>query len=90
MRDFGDNGLSHRLWRVLRRTLDFVPHPRHAQRQTGRHAQLADDNHCLIFGQPDRPGVCVNLRSSLEMCGTGDEHAFAYLAWLEQVTRPCS
>ena len=55
-----------------------------------RCAQLTDDNYCLIFGQPDRPAVCNNLCPSLEMCGTSDEHAFAYLAWLEHTTRPCS
>jgi Fe-S-cluster containining protein len=50
--------------------------------------QLTDDNRCLIFGQPDRPAVCNNLRPSLEMCGTTDDHAYAYLAWLDQITRP--
>ena len=53
-----------------------------------RCVQLADDNRCRIFGQPKRPVVCNNLRPSLEMCGTNDAHAFAYLAWLEQITRP--
>jgi uncharacterized protein len=55
-----------------------------------RCVQLTDDNRCLIFGQPDRPVVCNNLRPSLEMCGTTDDHAYAYLAWLEQITRPAS
>ncbi|CAG0934635.1 hypothetical protein TFLX_03605 [Thermoflexales bacterium] len=50
--------------------------------------QLTDDNRCRIFGQPDRPTVCNNLRPSLEMCGTTDDQAFTYLAWLEQITRP--
>ena len=55
-----------------------------------RCAQLIGDNRCRIFGQPDRPAVCNNLRPSLKMCGTSDEHAFAYLVWLEHTTRPCS
>ncbi|HSD83121.1 MAG TPA: YkgJ family cysteine cluster protein [Anaerolineae bacterium] len=55
-----------------------------------RCVQLTIDNRCLIFGQPERPSVCNNLRPSLEMCGTSDDHAFAYLAWLEQITRPAS
>jgi hypothetical protein len=53
-----------------------------------RCVQLTADNRCRIFGQPDRPTVCNNLRPSLEMCGTTDDHAYAYLAWLEQITRP--
>lgn len=55
-----------------------------------RCVQLSDDNCCRIFGQLDRPVVCKNLRPSLEMCGTTDGHASAYLAWLEHTTRPCS
>ena len=55
-----------------------------------RCVQLTDDNRCRIFGQPDRPIVCNNLRPSLEMCGTSDDQAFACLAWLEQITRPAS
>ena len=55
-----------------------------------RCVQLSDDNCCRIFGQLDRPAVCNNLRPSLEMCGTDDGRAFAYLAWLELTTRPCS
>lgn len=55
-----------------------------------RCVQLTDDNRCWIFGQPDRPIVCNNLRSSLEMCGTSEDQAYAYLAWLEQITRSAS
>jgi uncharacterized protein len=55
-----------------------------------RCVQLTAGNRCRIFGQLERPAVCVNLRPSPEMCGAGDEHAFTYLAWLEQATRPCS
>ncbi len=52
-----------------------------------RCVQLTDANHCRIFGQPDRPLVCGHLPPSLEMCGTTDDHAFAYLGWLEQITQ---
>ncbi|HZY40433.1 MAG TPA: YkgJ family cysteine cluster protein [Anaerolineae bacterium] len=51
-----------------------------------RCAQLTGDNRCQLFGQPERPAVCVNLRPSLEMCGTSNEQAFAWLAWLEHIT----
>ncbi len=53
-----------------------------------RCVQLTDDNRCRLFGQPDRPEVCVRLRAQPEMCGDSAEHALAYLARLEQLTRP--
>jgi Fe-S-cluster containining protein len=53
-----------------------------------RCAQLSDDNRCLIFGQPERPEVCVRLRPMAEMCGSSTAEALAYLAALEQLTRP--
>jgi uncharacterized protein len=53
-----------------------------------RCVQLTADNRCQIFGQPDRPTVCCSLLPSLEMCGTSKAEAFAWLSWLEQITRP--
>jgi uncharacterized protein len=53
-----------------------------------RCAQLTSDNLCQLFGHPDRPAVCLSLRPSLEMCGTTDAEAYAWLCWLEQITRP--
>ena len=53
-----------------------------------RCVQLTDDNLCRLFGQPDRPQVCVNLRPLREMCGDTREHALAYLTWLERETAP--
>ncbi|HZF08854.1 MAG TPA: YkgJ family cysteine cluster protein [Thermoanaerobaculia bacterium] len=53
-----------------------------------RCVQLTEDNRCLLFGQPERPEVCVRLRPSEEMCGTTTEEALAYLAELERITRP--
>ncbi len=50
--------------------------------------QLTGDNRCRLFGLPERPAVCVNLRPSLEMCGTSDDQAYAYLRWLDQFTAP--
>ncbi|MBP7963302.1 MAG: proteinase inhibitor [Caldilineaceae bacterium] len=44
--------------------------------------QLSADNRCLIFGQPERPAVCVRLRPEPEMCG--DSAAYA-LAWLDEL-----
>lgn len=51
-----------------------------------RCVQLTADNRCQLFGLPERPTVCVSLRPSLEMCGTSNEQAFAWLAWLEHIT----
>ena len=53
-----------------------------------RCAQLTGDNRCQIFGHPDRPGVCLSLQPSLEMCGAFDAEAYAWLTWLERATRP--
>ena len=53
-----------------------------------RCAQLTHDNLCRLFGYPDRPTVCLSLQPSLEMCGTTNAEAYAWLSWLEQITRP--
>ena len=53
-----------------------------------RCVQLTDDNRCLLFGLPERPAVCVNLRPMEEMCGETMEEALVYLAFLERATAP--
>ncbi len=53
-----------------------------------RCVQLADDNHCRLFGMPERPFVCASLRPTAEMCGNSDAEALGRLTFLEQVTRP--
>jgi hypothetical protein len=53
-----------------------------------RCVQLTDDNCCRLFGQPDRPQVCINLRPMPEMCGSNTAEAMAYLTMLEEATRP--
>ncbi|PJC99070.1 zinc/iron-chelating domain-containing protein [Janthinobacterium sp. BJB1] len=50
--------------------------------------QLADDNRCKIFGQPERPAFCGGLQPSDEMCGSSREHAIQWLAELERATAP--
>jgi hypothetical protein len=55
-----------------------------------RCVQLTGDNHCLLFGMPERPEVCGRLRPGAEMCGTTTEEALAYLAELERATAPGS
>ncbi len=51
-----------------------------------RCVQLTDDNRCKLFGSPERPAVCNNLKPTLEMCGNSFEEAYAYLAHLEEAT----
>lgn len=53
-----------------------------------RCVQLSPDNHCLIFGRPDRPAFCAGLQPSEEMCGETREQALTWLAQLEHATRP--
>ena len=53
-----------------------------------RCVQLSEDNRCLIYGRRERPEVCNRLRANQEMCGDSMEHALAYLAKLEEQTRP--
>jgi hypothetical protein len=65
-----------------------IPGMPHGKPAGVRCVQLTDDNRCRLFGQPERPAVCVALRPSLEMCGSSTEHALAYLTMLELATRP--
>ena len=53
-----------------------------------RCVQLDDDERCRIFGHPDRPAFCAGLQPSVEMCGTTREQAIAWIARLEDATRP--
>ncbi|MEZ4519297.1 MAG: YkgJ family cysteine cluster protein [Chloroflexota bacterium] len=50
--------------------------------------QLTADNRCRLFGMPERPAVCINLRPTEEMCGETAEQALAYLNTLEPLTEP--
>ena len=49
-----------------------------------RCVQLDEANRCLIFGRPERPAVCGQLKPAAEMCG---DSALAALAWLTQLER---
>ena len=56
-----------------------------------RCVQLDAALRCRIFGRPERPAVCRQLRPSLEMCGPRADrgaHATLYLARLEALTAP--
>jgi Fe-S-cluster containining protein len=53
-----------------------------------RCVQLTDDLRCRLFGKPERPAVCVQLRPGPEMCGDSREHAIDFLHRLERATAP--
>jgi len=53
-----------------------------------RCVQLDDDGLCRLFGQPERPAVCVRFRASPETCGNNATEAQTLLAELERLTAP--
>ena len=53
-----------------------------------RCVQLSADNRCRLFGLPERPGVCVNLRPAPDICGDSAAEALALLARMEISTLP--
>ncbi len=50
--------------------------------------QLDHALRCRIFGRPERPAVCANLRPDAAMCGASRSEAMHYLKMLEIATRP--
>jgi len=53
-----------------------------------RCVQLTQDLRCAIFGQPQRPAVCVSLRPAPAMCGSHRDDAIGWLTRLENATAP--
>lgn len=53
-----------------------------------RCVQLDDKKNCRIFGQTERPAVCLQLMPAADMCGDNAPHALAWLTQLEHLTRP--
>lgn len=53
-----------------------------------RCGHLTDDLRCALFGRPERPSVCNDLRPQPEMCGESAEEALAILARWERLTAP--
>jgi Fe-S-cluster containining protein len=50
--------------------------------------QLMDNYGCAIFGQPERPAVCMSLRPHVSMCGLLRGEAMDNLIRLERETAP--
>lgn len=53
-----------------------------------RCVQLDEHERCRLFGQADRPKVCVSLLPNAEMCASTRVEAMAWLMQLEIRTRP--
>ena len=53
-----------------------------------RCVHLDEDNRCAIFGRPERPSCCADLRAEPSMCGADDGEALRILTQLEHGTRP--
>lgn len=51
-----------------------------------RCVQLNAQNHCLIFGQPERPAVCSAFHAAEYVCGSNTQEAMQLLDFLEQST----
>jgi uncharacterized protein len=49
--------------------------------------QLDENFACKLFGKPERPGFCVGLQASEEMCGNSREKAINWLSELEVLTK---
>ncbi len=49
--------------------------------------QLDEDNLCRLFGQRERPKVCVSLAAERGMCGSDRAEAMHLLTALEIATR---
>ena len=52
--------------------------------------QLLDDIRCELFGQPERPAVCLSLRPMPTMCGLNRLDALRELEAMERATAPQS
>jgi Fe-S-cluster containining protein len=71
---------------VVISTSSAIPGMPHGKPAGVRCVQLTEDNRCRLFGQPERPAICVSFRASREQCGDRDETAYRNLAWLESAT----
>jgi Fe-S-cluster containining protein len=65
-----------------------IPGMPHGKPAGVRCIHLTRDNRCKLFGKPERPGVCVRLQPSEELCGHSAREAFVRLRSLERATTP--
>ncbi|MHB1124106.1 MAG: YkgJ family cysteine cluster protein [Ramlibacter sp.] len=65
-----------------------IPGMPHGKPAGVRCVQLDAAHRGRIFGWPERPAVCSQLRPSPEMCGADAGAAMRFLARLELLTQP--
>jgi len=53
-----------------------------------RCVQLTVDNHCKLFGLPERPDFCAAFNAAVDTCGHSREQALSIITGLEQQTDP--
>ena len=68
-------------------TQPFLGMPQ-GKRAGERCVHLTLDLRCALFGRPERPQCCADLRPQPEMCGESDSEALAILQRWERDTGP--
>jgi uncharacterized protein len=68
-------------------TTPFVGMP-NGKRAGERCVHLDAANRCVLFGKPERPQFCIDLKPELAMCGATGDEAMAILTTLERATHP--
>ncbi len=63
-----------------------IPGMPHGKPAGIRCIQLMPDNKCKLFGQRERPQVCLNFTPSLSTCGQSNDEAHLFLSELEKST----
>lgn len=53
-----------------------------------RCVHLTVANHCALFGRPERPQFCADIKAEPAMCGIDEAEAMAILTRMEHDTRP--
>lgn len=60
----------------------------HGKKAGERCVHLDAQNRCGLFGKPERPGFCADLKAEPSMCGASDDEAMAILKRWERLTEP--
>ncbi|TBV10024.1 YkgJ family cysteine cluster protein [Phytopseudomonas dryadis] len=64
----------------------FIPGMPDGKPAGERCLHLSPDNHCALFGRPERPEVCSAFSADFAVCGNSREEAIRLLDWLEHST----
>jgi uncharacterized protein len=60
----------------------------HGKRAGERCVHLDERNACRLFGRPERPAFCAELRPEPAMCGDDAAAAMSILTRWERATKP--